>query len=122
MPGPAEEMYETIQSGAVLSFDFCMLVLVAAWIAAVGLATNNAVMIGGRGRGQSRVGCGWGQGLARVARQGWVHGQGMQRWGACRRVLVSLRWAGARARAVAWAVGEGCGLARVLSAYTPVRV
>ena len=40
-----EEMYDSISGGCSLSFDFCMMVILAAWIAAVGLATNNTVMI-----------------------------------------------------------------------------
>lgn len=40
-----EEMYDSISGGCALTFDYCMMVILAAWIAAVGLATNNAVMI-----------------------------------------------------------------------------
>ncbi len=40
-----EEMYDVVWSGCNATFDFCLLVVLAGWIAAVGLATNNAVMI-----------------------------------------------------------------------------
>ena len=42
-----EEMYELVNAGCAPTFDYVAFVVIAAWIAAVGLATNNSVMIGG---------------------------------------------------------------------------
>mmetsp|Transcript_42389 Transcript_42389/g.127066 ORF Transcript_42389/g.127066 Transcript_42389/m.127066 type:complete len:152 (-) Transcript_42389:1164-1619(-) len=44
-----EEIHANVSEAASASFDYLLLVVVAAWIAAVGLATDNAVMIGEAG-------------------------------------------------------------------------